>query len=59
MRARWSGVKAGDSRTLKVAVTRVATLLTFCPPGPPLREAEKESSSGKTCGALREPMTLE
>jgi len=41
-------VKVGHCATLKNSVTRVLTLLTFCPPGPLLRENPHVSSSSPT-----------
>jgi len=47
------GRKARRSSHVKNKVTLVATLLTFWPPGPPLREAVKESScSGMASSAV-------
>lgn len=37
--------KLGEFTTSNLSVTRVFSLLTFCPPGPLLREAVKSSSS--------------
>src|SRR5437867_10768817 len=47
MRRFCSGERLRDALTSKRSVTRVFTLLTFCPPGPLLRAAVKvRSSSG-------------
>src|ERR1051326_7143713 len=45
MRRRCSSESEGEWTTSNVSVTRLLTLLTFCPPGPPLRDAEKFSSA--------------
>src|ERR1700681_297081 len=37
--------KTAEAPTSKRTVTRVSSLLTFCPPGPPLRDVVKEISS--------------
>jgi len=44
MRRFCGSVRLGDSATLNHTVMRVLSLLTFCPPGPPLRELLKRSS---------------
>src|SRR6185436_12646772 len=40
-----SSVRLGDASRSNRRVTRVSSLFTFCPPGPPLREVTKETSS--------------
>lgn len=41
----WSSLSDGEAATSNRSSTRVASLFTFCPPGPPLRENEKCSSA--------------
>src|SRR5262245_20051681 len=40
----WSSERTEEPRTSKASVTLLLTLLTFWPPGPPLRDAVKVSS---------------
>src|SRR5215471_4451016 len=51
MRRRWSLLRASEASMLKRSVTRVETLLTFWPPGPPLRETVKSTS----CSGISRP----
>ena len=47
IRARWSSVSASQRARLNEIVARVATLLTFWPPGPPLVvKVKRRSRSG-------------
>jgi len=43
----WPSEKPAQFAKSKSSVTRVLTLFTFCPPGPPLRENLKTSSSSE------------
>ena len=53
-RSRTSGGRAGEPATSKRSCTAVATLFTFCPPGPRLRMKRSASSSS---GMVRPDVT--
>src|SRR6266480_6279965 len=51
--ARWRGPSDGEPATSKTASTRVLRVLTFWPPGPPLRE-KRNSNSPRGMTTVRE-----